>query len=73
MENGNRVLKSHMKHGEFAFQEGWILDNVVVLGGGADKVASSFAIHLNENIIKVDSNANQVIAHKLQISALGLP
>ena len=77
VENGNGVLKSHVKHGEFALQEGWIIDHVVVLGGGVDTAAaSSFAVSLNGDVIKVDSNVSQVISHegsKLHISALGLP
>lgn len=77
VENGNGVLKSHVKHGEFALQEGWIIDHVVVLGGGVDTVAaSSFSVTLNGNTMKDDSNASQVISlegSKLHISALGLP
>jgi alpha-D-xyloside xylohydrolase len=70
-ENGSGMLKSHVKHGEFALQEGWIVEHLVILGVGADNATSSVVVHLNKHLYSTSNVSRE--GSTLHFSGLALP
>ena len=66
-ENGSGMLKSHVKHGEFALQEGWIVENLVILG----VETSSVVVHLNKHLYSASNVSRE--GSTLHIFGLALP
>jgi alpha-D-xyloside xylohydrolase len=64
-EGGSGLLKSKVKYGDYALKEGWIVDNVILLG--VKVIPTSF--HLNEELI--DPKVELLGDSGLFISSLG--
>lgn len=74
MDNGSGMVKSHVTHGEYASQENWVVDHLIVLGvgsGGNNAASSEIAVHVNKQL-HLGSGVLQE-GSKLHISGLGLP